>query len=304
MELSKLQQYARLMDIVEKFHEIMKPIIEADKKNLKVMLTRQYKEYPNKDGRAFLYPPKNYRSTSLPRHKVLNPSEQQWNQYDGDVSGNHQQASQIYQSIPETVIGLILFAAEQIVQSKTESKDQEQLTNELERVVADGTDDNGNNDQSEHAIEPKHLTNGYDVLRQNDSRTQLQATVNGEANLEINITKIFPTVPLQNVSGSDGLEKNGCGTQLHATTNENGLLNYQAIDDTGNENNNEQAKDNRTGGKIRIIYYNPSQKRTKIEKELKKKEFQLSFKEQLKRKPENKLKRKEFQLNFEGLAKK
>ncbi|KAA6361945.1 MAG: hypothetical protein EZS28_042529, partial [Streblomastix strix] len=42
---------------------------------------------------------------------------------------------------------------------------------------------------------------------------------------------------------------NGCGTKLQAATNENGHLNRQAIDHTGNENNNEQTNDNRTGGK-------------------------------------------------------
>jgi hypothetical protein len=51
---------------------------------------------------------------------------------------------QIYQSIPEAVIGLITFAAEQIIE--TEIEDKEQLTRELERIVADGTDDNEDND--------------------------------------------------------------------------------------------------------------------------------------------------------------
>ncbi|KAA6358154.1 MAG: hypothetical protein EZS28_046317, partial [Streblomastix strix] len=78
------------------------------------------------------------------------------------------------------VIGLITFAAEQIVE--TEREDQEQLTRELERIVADGTDDNEDNDQYELAIEPKHFTNGYYGLRRNDSGTQLQVTVNGEFN--------------------------------------------------------------------------------------------------------------------------
>ncbi|KAA6369414.1 MAG: hypothetical protein EZS28_035058, partial [Streblomastix strix] len=66
-----------------------------------------------------------------------------------------------------------------------------QLINQRQRSVTDGTDDNGDNDQSEYAIEPKHFTNGNDGLRKNDRRTQLQATVNGEANPEINIQKNF-----------------------------------------------------------------------------------------------------------------
>ncbi|KAA6364415.1 MAG: hypothetical protein EZS28_040057 [Streblomastix strix] len=81
----KLQQYAGLMDVVERFHEIMKPIIEEEKKKLKIMLPGQYKEYPNKDGPAFFYSPKNYRLTPISRPKDLNLQEEQWNQFDGDV---------------------------------------------------------------------------------------------------------------------------------------------------------------------------------------------------------------------------
>ncbi|KAA6353962.1 MAG: hypothetical protein EZS28_050512, partial [Streblomastix strix] len=136
----------------------------------------------------------------------------------------------------------------QIVQSETESEDQEQLTNEIERIVTDGTDDNEDNDQSEHANEPKHVTNGNDRLRKNDSGTQLQATVNGEANPEINITKISANTPSNNVNRSDGLGGNGCRTQIQVATNENGYLKHLSIDNTGNENINEQTNDNRIGG--------------------------------------------------------
>ncbi|KAA6354760.1 MAG: hypothetical protein EZS28_049713, partial [Streblomastix strix] len=128
------------------------------------------------------------------------------------------------------------------------NKDQEQLTNELERIVADGTDDNGYEDQSEHAIEPKQFTNENDGLIKNDNGTQLQATVNGEANPEINITKTSSKTPPYNVNGSDELGENGCAMQLQAATNENEHLNHQAIDNTGKENNNVQSNDNRTGG--------------------------------------------------------
>ncbi|KAA6374161.1 MAG: hypothetical protein EZS28_030308, partial [Streblomastix strix] len=38
------------------------------------------------------------------------------------------------------------------------------------------------------------------------------------------------------------------GTQLQAETNDNGHENHQAIDNTGNEDNNEQVNDNRIGG--------------------------------------------------------
>ncbi|KAA6363281.1 MAG: hypothetical protein EZS28_041191, partial [Streblomastix strix] len=173
----KLQQYAGLTEVIERFHEIMKPIIEKQKKKPQVMLPEQHKHYPNKDGPLFFYPLKNCRPTPIPRPKDINLSEEQWKQFDGDwanlprgsyipgllnvsdgVAGFINIHPQIYQSIPEAVVGLIAFAAELIVQSEPEGQDQEQLTNEIERIVADGTDDNEDNDQSEHAIEPKHFT--------------------------------------------------------------------------------------------------------------------------------------------------
>ncbi|KAA6365688.1 MAG: hypothetical protein EZS28_038786, partial [Streblomastix strix] len=226
----KLQQYAGIMEVIEKFHEIMKPIIEEEKKKPDTMLLGQCKHYPNKDGPMFFYPSKNYHPTPIPRPKDLDLSEEQtddlekWtnlpkgsyipgllNISDG-VAGFINIHPQIYKSIPEAVIGLITFAAQQIVESEIESGDQEQLTNKIERIVADGTDDNEDSDQSEHAIEPKHFTNGNDGLRKNDSGTQLQATVNGKANPEINITKTSANTPPHNVKGSDGLGGNGCGT--------------------------------------------------------------------------------------------
>ncbi|KAA6395589.1 MAG: hypothetical protein EZS28_008888 [Streblomastix strix] len=152
--------------------------------------------------------------------------------------------------MPEAIKGLIIFATEQIVQSETESKDQEQLTNEFEKIVADETDDNGDDDQSEHAIEPKHFFNRNDGLRKKDRGTQLQATVNREANHKINNAKISTNTPHHNVNGSEGLGGNGCGTQLQAATNENGYENHEAIDNTDRENNNEQTNDNRQAGKL------------------------------------------------------
>ncbi|KAA6358227.1 MAG: hypothetical protein EZS28_046246 [Streblomastix strix] len=78
----KLQQYTELIDVVERFHEIMKLIIEEEKKKPKVMLSGQYKEYPNEDGLAFFYPPMNYRPMPIPRSRDLNLSEEQWEQFD------------------------------------------------------------------------------------------------------------------------------------------------------------------------------------------------------------------------------
>ncbi|KAA6362980.1 MAG: hypothetical protein EZS28_041492 [Streblomastix strix] len=81
----KLQQYAGLMEVIGKFHEIMKPIIEEEKKKPDTMLPGQYKHYPNKDGPMFFYPPKNYHPIPIPKPKDLNLSEEQWEQFDGDV---------------------------------------------------------------------------------------------------------------------------------------------------------------------------------------------------------------------------
>ncbi|KAA6384683.1 MAG: hypothetical protein EZS28_019789 [Streblomastix strix] len=75
-----------LMDVVERFYIIMKPIIEEKKKKIpKVMLPGQYKHYPNKDGPVFFYPPKNYRPTPISRPKDLILSGDQWNSIDWDV---------------------------------------------------------------------------------------------------------------------------------------------------------------------------------------------------------------------------
>ncbi|KAA6354607.1 MAG: hypothetical protein EZS28_049866, partial [Streblomastix strix] len=202
----KLQQYAGLMEVFERFHKIMKPIVEEEKMKPDTMLPGQYKHYLNKDDPMFFYPPKNYHPTPIPRPKDQDLPDEQGSHIPGllnisdGVAGFININPQIYQSIPEAVIGFITFAAQQIEESETESEDQEQLTNKIERIVADGTNDNQDNDQSEHAIEPKHFTNGNDGLRENDSGTQLQATVNGEANPEINFTKTSSNTPPHNVN--------------------------------------------------------------------------------------------------------
>ncbi|KAA6402146.1 MAG: hypothetical protein EZS28_002334 [Streblomastix strix] len=76
-QLPKLQQYLGLMNVIERFHEIMKPIIEEEKKKPKTMQPEQYQHYLNKDGLAFFYPTKNYRPTPIPRPKDLDHSEEQ-----------------------------------------------------------------------------------------------------------------------------------------------------------------------------------------------------------------------------------
>ncbi|KAA6358107.1 MAG: hypothetical protein EZS28_046365, partial [Streblomastix strix] len=144
------------MDVIEKFHEVMKLVIEEEKKKPQAMLPGQYKHYTNKDGPFFFYPPKNYRPNTNIQTQRAKPliRTMAWanlprvsyipgllNISDG-VAGLINIHPQIYQSISDAVIGLITQAAEQIVQSETKSEDQEQLTNEIERIVDDGTDDN------------------------------------------------------------------------------------------------------------------------------------------------------------------
>ncbi|KAA6382724.1 MAG: hypothetical protein EZS28_021749 [Streblomastix strix] len=60
-----LQQYAGLMDVVERLHEIMELQVENEKKKSKIMLPGYCTKYPNKDYPAFFYPPKNYRLTPI-----------------------------------------------------------------------------------------------------------------------------------------------------------------------------------------------------------------------------------------------
>ncbi|KAA6355467.1 MAG: hypothetical protein EZS28_049007 [Streblomastix strix] len=100
----------------------MKLIIEEERRKPKVILPGQYKQYQNQDGPAFFYLSKNYHPTPISRPKDLNLSEEQWEQFDKDV-----------REVPEAIIGLIVFATEQIIeQSKAQSKDNEGLMNELE----------------------------------------------------------------------------------------------------------------------------------------------------------------------------
>ncbi|KAA6363435.1 MAG: hypothetical protein EZS28_041037 [Streblomastix strix] len=212
------------MGVIERFYEIMKPIIEEEKKK------------PQKNNENNLMG--TYAKAQFPIVFDELRTLRNGRTYPRDHTSQDCQMS--------AVIGLITFAAEQIIE--TEKEDKEQITRELERIVADGTDDNEDNDQSEHTIEPKLVTNGNDGLRKNDSGTQLQATINGEANPEINITKTSANTKLRNVNGSDGLGGNGCGTQLQAATNDKGHENHKAIDNTDNEDNNEQVNDNRIGG--------------------------------------------------------
>ncbi|KAA6373889.1 MAG: hypothetical protein EZS28_030585 [Streblomastix strix] len=120
----------------------------------------------------------------------------------------------------------------------------------MKRIVADGSNINLDEDQSEHTIEPKCFINGNDGLRRNDSGKQQQVTVNGESNPEINTTKTSANTPSHNVNGSNGHGGNGCGTQLQAASNENGNSNHQAFNCSSGVNDNEQPNANRTEGNV------------------------------------------------------
>ncbi|KAA6368829.1 MAG: hypothetical protein EZS28_035645 [Streblomastix strix] len=93
--------------------------------------------------------------------------------------------------MPKVVTDLIEFAADSIIESETESKNHVQFTNVLEKIVADGTNDNGDDDQSEHAIQSMHLTNGNNGLRKIDSGTQLQP-LSTEKPITRSISRKFP----------------------------------------------------------------------------------------------------------------
>ncbi|KAA6387407.1 MAG: hypothetical protein EZS28_017066 [Streblomastix strix] len=79
----------------------------------------------------------------------------------------------------------------------------------IDQFVADGTEDNLDNDQSEIAI--AHISNENEGLGKNDCGTQQKVVVNGEANLKNSITKISANVSFCNINGLDEFGGNGCG---------------------------------------------------------------------------------------------
>ncbi|KAA6364504.1 MAG: hypothetical protein EZS28_039969, partial [Streblomastix strix] len=194
----KLQQCAGRMDVVVKFHEVMKPIIEEKKKQTKIILQGQIiaqHQYPNtkiqisqkNNGNNII---EKYAKPQSPfvidqaKTPQIRTDFPKGSYIPGLLNVSNGIARfinvhlQIQQSIPEAVLGSIVFAAEQNVEYfDTERKDEQQLMYELERFVVDRTDDNRNEDQSEHAIEPMHFTNGNYGLRRKDRATQLQVTI-------------------------------------------------------------------------------------------------------------------------------
>ncbi|KAA6361275.1 MAG: hypothetical protein EZS28_043199 [Streblomastix strix] len=73
------------LDIVEMFFEIMKLVIDEEKKKPRIMLSEQNKELANKDDLTFFIPPMNYIPTSISRLKDQNLSKELWNLFDGSV---------------------------------------------------------------------------------------------------------------------------------------------------------------------------------------------------------------------------
>ncbi|KAA6385681.1 MAG: hypothetical protein EZS28_018794 [Streblomastix strix] len=144
----------------------------------------------------------------------------------------------------EAIIYLIRFALEQIVeQFEKDFKDYQIAVGKIEQIDADRIDDSVDNDQSE--IEIVYVTDEDNGLRKNVYGTQFKVVVNGEANPDINITKISINTSFHNVNGPDGLGGNGRGTQLRATINNNGNSNEQIIDNTDNAKDNQQGNDSR-----------------------------------------------------------
>ncbi|KAA6398751.1 MAG: hypothetical protein EZS28_005724 [Streblomastix strix] len=278
-KLSKLQQYAGLMDVVERIHEIMKHIIEEKKKKKRqVTLAGQIERYAKQNDPSF-FSIKELSPIPTARRKDLDLSEEQWNQFDMDtregvvpycindgVAEFINAHSQIYQSIPKTIVDFITYVVEQIIeQLETDDKDQEDLTNELERIVADGFDDYGDEDQSEHRNDPKHFINRNDGLRRSDSRTQVQAIISLEANSLINITKYPPifyfTMQIDQMDSEEtvaGRSYRQLSTKMDPqTTKQSIILAMKTImskqTTIESENNNKITKDSATKSNINKI---------------------------------------------------
>ncbi|KAA6403420.1 MAG: hypothetical protein EZS28_001048 [Streblomastix strix] len=177
----KLQQYAELIDVIERFHEILKPIIEEEKKKPKIILPTQYKEYSNKDRLAFFFnPPKKLspntnpqtqRPISLGRIMKLWANLPKGSYIPGLLNVSDGVAEfinihrQIYQSIPEAIIGLIIFAAEQIISSETEIKtNSNQRTNQRESLL----------------MEQMTMDTKTNLSTQSDPSTSLTKTIDAE----------------------------------------------------------------------------------------------------------------------------
>ncbi|KAA6366231.1 MAG: hypothetical protein EZS28_038243 [Streblomastix strix] len=66
------QQYAGIIEVMDKFHKLMEPVIQQEKTKPKEFLPGQYKEQPNKDGSPFFLPtqkllPDSYTMTQRPK---------------------------------------------------------------------------------------------------------------------------------------------------------------------------------------------------------------------------------------------
>ncbi|KAA6380465.1 MAG: hypothetical protein EZS28_024008 [Streblomastix strix] len=82
---TKFQQNAGLVEVFEKFHEIVKLVIQEEWKKPNFMQLGKTRDYPNKVKLHFFFSPKNYRPTLISRCKDINISEEQRNQFFEDV---------------------------------------------------------------------------------------------------------------------------------------------------------------------------------------------------------------------------
>ncbi|KAA6386097.1 MAG: hypothetical protein EZS28_018378 [Streblomastix strix] len=155
---AKLQQQTGLIEEVEKFHEIMKPTIEEEMKMSKVMLPEQYK-----DCRIKMVLLSYILQITITRHQQSDLKIQFSKKNNGNcLTGTCAKAQSPLLYLKQ--LQAYLYSQQNKSQNNQmkKAKNHEQLTNEQEKIVADGTDDNGDDDQSEHAIKPKLFINGND----------------------------------------------------------------------------------------------------------------------------------------------
>ncbi|KAA6373206.1 MAG: hypothetical protein EZS28_031266 [Streblomastix strix] len=62
-EEQTMQRYEGLIQLITEFQRTMQPDIDQEKLQGREILPGQYRHYPNKDGPAFFYHPKNYKLT-------------------------------------------------------------------------------------------------------------------------------------------------------------------------------------------------------------------------------------------------
>ncbi|KAA6389535.1 MAG: hypothetical protein EZS28_014937 [Streblomastix strix] len=267
---TKIQKYAGIIEVTDKFHNLMEPTIQQEKIRPKVLLPGQYIEYPNKDGQLFFYP---FKTTT----RRLYQAQKNWiypkrNGKNLKEMGVKAQSSIVFDQATTSKYGQI---------SQKDHKSREYQI--IDQIASDGTEENICSDQSEITI--VYITNENDGLGKIVYRTQFKAAVNCEANPEISHTKISIYTSFHNVNGPDGLGGNGCGTQLKAITNDNESVKHQAIDINNNTNDKQQTIDNRIERiellngtqNINLTIHGAKLQRNRISDLLESEQFQTNF---------------------------